>query len=127
MPMRFSRTLLATLAVGALLLVPLPRLPGGLEALTSTSWADKAVHLLLFLGLGISWGRDLEAAGFSRSGRGLAVVVGLIAYGGLLEIVQGATGNRTASWGDLAADAAGAVLALSFARRRPQPAPTDPR
>lgn len=43
-----------------------------------------------------------------------SVLVAVIAYGGLLEILQGMTPYRYADWLDLLADATGAVLALAL-------------
>jgi len=119
--------LAATVAVGALLLLPIPTLPGGLEPLAASSWADKAVHLALFLALGWLWQRALQSPGERRVVGAPAIVLALVAYGGLLELAQGASGYRTASWGDLAADALGAALAVVVTRARRQPTPTESR
>jgi len=43
-------------------------------------------------------------------------LLGLLVYGGLLEIAQGLTPNRQAEWADLLADALGLLLALGLAQ-----------
>jgi VanZ family protein len=100
---------LATLGVAALLLIPLPAPPPGT---VSTLWGlpevDKLAHLLLFLALGWIWRRSLVRA--DRPVSYLVIFAAVVAYGGLLELLQGASGIRTAEWGDLAADALGAGL-----------------
>jgi len=107
---RWSAVIWAAI-VAALLLVPLPDLfaglarevPGGLPL-------DKLVHVALFVLLARSW---LLAA--SRAGRWwttLAVALAAVAYGALLELLQGLGGVRAAELLDLVADALGVVLAL---------------
>ena len=43
-------------------------------------------------------------------GRTLAVLLGLLVYGGLIEILQSLTTYRMAEWGDLWADGVGLLL-----------------
>lgn len=99
----------ATLAVGGLLVAPLPMSPEGTgSVLFGLPHVDKLAHLFLFIVLGWVWRRS-----FARAGRPvpyLAVFAAVVAYGGVLELLQGASGIRTAEWGDLAADALGAGL-----------------
>ena len=102
----------------ALLLVPLPS-----PALTPPAWAglplDKLAHALLFFGLGRSWQRAWRAPIPARAGglaRRAVVAAAATAWGGLLELGQGTLGaGRAAEWGDLAADALGAVAAACLA------------
>ena len=99
----------ATLAVGGMLLAPLPMPPEGTDSiLFGLPHIDKLVHLLLFLALGWIWRRSLARAG--RPVSYLAIFAAVVAYGGLLELLQGATGIRSAEWADFAADALGAGL-----------------
>jgi VanZ family protein len=105
-------------AIALLLLVPLPAVaepPAAWRALPF----DKLVHVLLFLGLGVAWQRWWRAASRGRSGAWTgraAVAAAATAWGGLLELAQGALGlGRVAEWGDLAADAAGALAAACLA------------
>lgn len=113
------RAVAATLFVALVLLVPIPEVegvpPGPWER-----WLDELVHLALFAGLAVAWRRSGVAAPFGNRGL-LALGGALVAYGALLELAQGATGWRTAEWGDLAADALGVALVLGWAAR-PQPA-----
>jgi VanZ family protein len=77
--------------------------------------ADKVHHLWYF---GLLWWMGLKA-GF-RPGWGLAL--GLLAYGGTIELAQSLTPTRAASFQDLVADAAGVLLGWAVTRawsRRP--------
>jgi len=99
--------ILASLGVTLALTLPLPVESGqggplGLQNL------DKLAHVLLFLGLGWVWRRSFRNAGRPVSYG--TVFLAVVAYGGLLELVQGWSGLRTAEWADLAADALGAGL-----------------
>ena len=72
------------------------------DAVPTTGW-DKTNHLLGFAVLGV-----LGCLAYSRHvGR---VMLGLMAYGGLIEILQSFTPNRFAEWGDLLADALGLAI-----------------
>lgn len=84
------------LAVLVLALVPSPP-----QAMT-TGW-DKSNHLLAF-GV-MTW---LGCKAFPQ--RLLIVVLGLMVYGGLIEIAQSYTPNRAAEWLDLVADGVGGFL-----------------
>ena len=64
--------------------------------------SDKVHHLLAFAALAF----PLSAA---RPRLAPWVVLGVVAYGALIEIIQPYTG-RHAEWGDLVADAGGAIL-----------------
>jgi VanZ family protein len=100
--------LAAALGVAVLLLAPLPLPSGGPAEIFGVPYLDKLAHLVVFLALGWIWRRSLV-----RSGRPVpyfAVFVAVVCYGGLLELLQGASGVRTAEWGDLAAAALGAGL-----------------
>ena len=100
--------LLITVSVLVLALWPSPAsLP------VQTGW-DKADHVLAFAVLGIvglwAWPQAQ-----------VRVSVGLLGYGGFIEVLQGMTGYREADWHDFAADAIGigvALLATRLLRRR---------
>ena len=81
--------------------------PSSPEALT-TGW-DKTNHLLGFAGLAF-----LGCHSYPR--RAGAVLLALLAYGGLIEILQFLTPYRLAEWGDLLADALGLVLGWLLVR-----------
>jgi len=99
----------SSLAVALLLLVPLPiPAPSAPEEFLSLQNLDKLAHVLIFLGLGWVWRRTFLGAGRPISYGGIFLAV--VAYGALLELVQGWSGLRTAEWADLAADALGAGL-----------------
>lgn len=102
---------LCALAVLVLSLMPtMPHLP-------STGW-DKSNHLLGFA--------VLAALGcLAWPGRAARVLLGLLAYGVLIEGLQALTPHRFAEWADLLADAFGVALGwglaawLARSRRRP--------
>jgi len=104
-----------TVAVALLLLAPVPELlrelagdgGGGLPL-------DKPAHVALFFLLAHAW---LRAARPATLAAAAGVAAAVVAYGGLLELVQPLAAHRGAEWGDLAADAVGAGLALVVARR----------
>ena len=73
--------------------------------------ADKVGHALAFALLG--W---LGAcSGLPR----WPLVIGLLAYGGAIELLQGLTPTREPSWADWAADAAGLALGVWVGARSP--------
>ena len=78
------------------------------------SWWDKAQHALAFMGL---TGLCLQA----WPGRPWRVVLGMVAYGGLIELAQWATGWRFGEWADLAADVVGIGLAWAILACWPKP------
>ncbi|EYS92809.1 hypothetical protein CF68_29125 [Cupriavidus sp. SK-4] len=82
------------------------------QPLPTTGW-DKGNHMLAFAVLGVLGRR-------AYSGRGWAVLLGLVAYGGLIELLQGQTVYREADWLDLLADSVGlaAGMALDWLVRR---------
>ena len=84
------------LSVGILSLIPATNL-GGVN--------DKVSHLLTYTALG-AWfallASDRVAVAWS--------IAMLIAYGGLLELLQGLTGYRSAEWADFGANIAGVSL-----------------
>ncbi|AMR78132.1 VanZ family protein [Cupriavidus nantongensis] len=82
------------------------------QPLPTTGW-DKANHALGFALLGLLGARAYAA-------RGWPLWLGLVAYGGVIELLQGQTGYREADWLDLLADTVGvaAALALDWLVRR---------
>ena len=83
------------------LMPPTPRMP-------STGW-DKSNHLLAFGTLAL-----LGRRAWPR--RAVAWLAGLLlAYGGLIEILQSFTPDRSAEWADLLADALGIGCGLALA------------
>ena len=71
---------------------------------TSVGHLDKIFHVMAFGALAMAL-----CLGFPK--RALWVVVGVIAYGALIEVVQPHVG-RSAEWADLLADALGAILGV---------------
>ena len=65
---------------------------------------DKLLHFLAYFGLS-----GIATTALAHRRAALAIVIGLIALGGALEILQSFTG-RDAEWLDEAANAAGAIL-----------------
>jgi VanZ family protein len=68
--------------------------------------ADKLNHLAAFSALAL-------VASLAHAGAMAPVAGGLLAYGGLIELLQSLTPTRTADWSDLAADGVGIVLGLA--------------
>jgi len=83
------------------LMPPSPRLP-------TTGW-DKSNHMLGFAMLALLAHR-------AWPGRTLIVLAGLLAYGGLIEVLQSFTPNRFAEFGDLVADGVGLLAGEGIAR-----------
>jgi VanZ family protein len=99
-------TIMTAMAVLALALSPAP--PRALDS----GW-DKANHVLAFATLGM-----MANLAWSSAWRWVA----LLGYGALIEVLQGWTPTRQASWTDVGADALGlalaAVLGFLFSRLR---------
>jgi VanZ family protein len=74
----------------------------------STGW-DKSNHLLAFSTLAF-------LAHCAYPGRTVTVLAGLLAYGGLIEVLQSFTPDRAAEWADLLADGVGLLLGVMLAR-----------
>jgi VanZ family protein len=113
------RGLLALLLCAVTLLALSPVPPKGADF-----GGDKINHLLAFGTLGV-----VAALAWRRTR--WPVAAALLAYGGLIELLQSFTPRRQAEWADLLADAIGialglllAALLLRWARRRP---PADHR
>ncbi len=108
---RAWRVLLALLIVFVSWLALTPRPPPEIDF----GW-DKLNHMLAFAALGFS--ACLGCAGERRSC--LRWSAALLAYGGLIEILQGFLPGRACEWGDLLGDAlgiaSGAVLASAVLR-----------
>jgi VanZ family protein len=79
-------------------------LPGKLP-LPSTGW-DKTNHALAFFVMAV-----LGRWAYPRGS--LALWWGLFAYGGLIELLQAFTPDRSSEWGDWLADCVGLALAWS--------------
>lgn len=89
------------LALAMLAVLVMSLAPASVD-LPSTGW-DKTNHLLGFGVLGL-----LGHRAFPR--RVVMVLVGLLAYGGLIEVLQSFTPDRYAEWGDVVADGMGLLL-----------------
>jgi VanZ family protein len=106
-------TFFACLAVVLVLSLLPPRVP-----MPSTGW-DKMNHALAFAVLAV-----LGCRSYPRLT--LGVLPGLLAYGGLIELLQGMTDYRSAEWLDMLADGVGLLsgwvfLRLVFARTSAHP------
>jgi VanZ family protein len=104
------------LAIAMLVLLVLSLMPPS-PSMPSTGW-DKSNHMLGFAVLAV-----LGHAAWP--GRAWTVLLGLLAYGGLIEVLQSFTPDRFAEWGDLLADGVGLLIgkacALLLMRRRMSP------
>ncbi|MGJ7575232.1 VanZ family protein [Variovorax sp. RB2P76] len=74
----------------------------------NTGW-DKSNHALAFAVLAFFGNR-------AWPGRSVLVLLGLLAYGGLIEVLQSFTPSRFAEWSDLLADGVGLLLGEAVAR-----------
>lgn len=70
---------------------------------------DKAQHFIAYFGMAL-----LATLGWGRRGRQIWILLGLLAMGGSLEIVQGMVG-RGAEWLTQAANTLGALLGMGVA------------
>ncbi len=89
-----------------LVVLVLSLLPPGTH-LPDTGW-DKSNHMLAFAVLAV-------LGLHSYPGSRVALLLGLLAYGGLVEGLQSLTPYRYAEWADLVADAAGLFLGWGLA------------
>jgi VanZ family protein len=91
----YTLAALMLIAVAVLSLMPAP----------DTGVSDKLAHLVTYFVLG-GWfaviARDRRVLGWS--------LIGLFAYGLLIELLQSQTGYRFAEWGDVLANASGSVV-----------------
>lgn len=78
------------------------------QHLPSTGW-DKANHALAFAVLAV-------LGLLAHPARTARVLLGLLAFGAAIEVLQSLTGYRTAEWLDWVADAAGLLAGWQFAR-----------
>jgi len=106
MTARTWRVLLVLLLVVVSYLALTPKPPEGFE-----SGLDKVAHLLAFTSLALSGYLGFPASRGIRT----AVVFGLLAYGGLIEVLQLFVPGRSSEWGDLLADGIGIVFGTGLA------------
>ena len=105
MTARTWRVLLVLLLVVVSYLALTPKPPEGESGL------DKVAHLLAFTSLALSGYLGFPASRGIRT----AVVFGLLAYGGLIEVLQLFVPGRSSEWGDLLADGIGIVFGTGLA------------
>ena len=96
----YALGLLMLIGVATISLMPMPAV-GGVS--------DKFSHLLTYFLLA-GWFGMLARNRFML----IWILVGLIAYGMLLELLQGQTGYRYAEWGDVAANGTGALVGVTL-------------
>lgn len=70
---------------------------------------DKWVHGVTFLMLSVWFAGQYHAKSYWR------IVLGLLAFGFIIELCQRMVGYRIADWADVAADAAGIVIGIAVA------------
>lgn len=78
------------------------------SSMPTTGW-DKSNHALGFMALAF-------LSHWSWPGRTAIALAGLLAYGGLIEVLQSFTPNRYAEIGDLFADGVGLAIGAGLAR-----------
>lgn len=104
---------LAVALIGVTWLALTPQPPSGLD----TGW-DKGNHVLAFAVLAwLAW--RAVAAWTPARAPAIAALVGLLAHGGLIELLQRQVPGRAAEWSDLAADAIGLAVGALVARFGP--------
>lgn len=106
MTARTWRVLLVLLLVVVSYLALTPKPPEGFE-----SGLDKVAHLLAFTSLAFAGYLGFPASRGIRT----ALVFGLLAYGGLIELLQLFVSGRSSEWGDLLADGIGIGVGIGLA------------
>jgi hypothetical protein len=101
---RIMRVLFAATAVAVMVLSLLP-----LDADAPSLGWDKADHMVAFTALAL-------LGCLAYPAHRAAVLLGLLAYGGLIEILQSFTEFRRAEWGDLLADGLGLAVGWAVAQ-----------
>ena len=96
--------LLALVMVAALV----PKLPFE-ELIAEFKFSDKFMHIAAFTFLAVWFAGQYEKRSYWR------IAVGLIAFGILIELVQGMISYRTSEWLDLLGDVAGIAAGLIIA------------
>jgi len=99
-------------AVVIAVLAVLPPTPG-----VSVGYLDKLAHLCEYALFAWCLRRAARASAFSRSSELLLALGFSIAYGALLEGIQGVLGYRSAEWGDVIANTVGAVIGTGFNKK----------
>jgi VanZ family protein len=107
MPSRKIAFVIWALAMGAVMVLAL--LPVQHLQLPVFDWWDKAQHVVAFVVL-TGGALLLWPVASAR------VVIGMIAYGAVIELAQWAVGWRFAEWSDLAADTVGVVVSWLLVR-----------
>jgi VanZ family protein len=100
-PWRWALALCMLTILVLSLMPPSPSMP-------TTGW-DKSNHALGFAALAV-------LSHWAWPGRTVFALAGLLAYGGLIEVLQSFTPSRYAEFGDLFADGAGLALGAVLAR-----------
>lgn len=99
-------------AAFALLLAVMMLLPGrAVPEVAGIDWADKAIHMLLFLVLTVLLIRSFQVVGRIRWPIYAAGALALV-YSALLELLQGLIPGRFVDLGDLFANGLGVLIAV---------------
>ena len=96
------------LLVGVLIAALLPKLPFA-ELASQFRISDKMMHIVAFMFLATWFAGQYERRSYWR------IAVGLLAFGVIIELVQGTVSYRTSEWMDLAGDALGISIGLLMA------------
>ena len=99
--------LLLLLALSASMLPEIPFWPDNAQA--PFEFSDKALHVIAFMFLTVWFSGQYARTGYWR------LALGLLAFGALIEVLQGMTNYRSAEWLDLYADGVGIALGLLMA------------
>lgn len=108
----------AAFAAALVVVLVLSLLPSPEPPPFSTGW-DKSDHVSAYLVLGL--------LGIGACTNRFRLWPALLAYGGVIELLQGFVGWRTASWGDFLADGIGLGIALLLGSLTPVGSVLRPR
>ena len=98
---------LLLLALAISLLPEIPFWPDNMHSPFKLS--DKVLHVVAFALLALWFSGQFSRRSF------VGLAAGLLAFGGLVEVLQGMTTYRSAEWLDLTADAGGIAIGLAIA------------
>lgn len=104
---QFAGIAFLMLALTAALLPEIPFWPD--DPAARFEFSDKLLHMIAFTFLAVWFSGQYARASYWR------IAVGLLAFGALIELIQGTVSYRSSEWLDLYADGIGIVVGLIIA------------